>query len=183
MKDLHISWTEYHHNIEVLAAKVYQSGWTFNQILCIAKGGLRVGDIFARIFDLPLAVMVASSYGGANNQVRGELHISPSLAMTTPQLGDRVLVVDDLVDSGETLLQSLIWLEHHHGPSIQSMRTAVIWWKNCSVFVPDYYAQYLPTNPWIHQPFESYEHMTPADLVALDSNTARELSTPAPDIR
>lgn len=182
MDDLHVSWAEYHHNIEVLAAKVHQSGWQFNQILCVAKGGLRVGDIFARIFDLPLAIMAASSYGGPNNQVRGEIRISPSLAMTTRNLGNRVLVVDDLVDSGVTLQQCLIWLEQHHGTAIQSMRTAVIWWKACSVLVPDYYAQYLPTNPWIHQPFETYERMTPAELT-VEANLAPELSTPTPEIR
>jgi hypoxanthine phosphoribosyltransferase len=52
MSDLYISWSEYHQKIEQLAAQVHQSDWKFNQIICLAKGGLRVGDILARIFDL-----------------------------------------------------------------------------------------------------------------------------------
>ena len=37
------------------------------------------------------------------------------------------------------------------------LRTAVLWYKAASVYKPDYYAQFLETSPWIHQPFETYE--------------------------
>lgn len=37
MLDLYVSWEEYHQNIETLAVKIYQSGWDFNQIVCLAK--------------------------------------------------------------------------------------------------------------------------------------------------
>ena len=50
MADLHISWEEYNKKTEQLAAMVYKDGWEFNQVVCIAKGGMRVGDIMARIF-------------------------------------------------------------------------------------------------------------------------------------
>ena len=49
MSDLYISWDEYNKKIEQLAIQVYQDGWKFNQVVCIAKGGLRIGDIFCRL--------------------------------------------------------------------------------------------------------------------------------------
>ncbi|MGJ3245861.1 MAG: phosphoribosyltransferase [Elainellaceae cyanobacterium] len=165
MPDLYVSWSEYHQKIEQLAAIVYQSGWEFNQIICLAKGGLRVGDILARIFDVPLAILSTSSYGGANNKVRGSITFSRDLSMTTANLGNRVLLADDLADSGVTLKKTVQWLDHHYGFYIDDLRTAVLWYKDCSVIKPDYYADYLPENPWIHQPFEIYEHMNPADLL------------------
>ena len=64
--DLHISWDIYNKAIEDLAIQVHDSGYEFNQIVCIAKGGLRVGDILARIFDVPFAVMSVESYHGDN---------------------------------------------------------------------------------------------------------------------
>jgi len=91
MSDLYISWSEYHQKIEQLAAQVHQSEWKFNQIICLAKGGLRVGDILARIFDLPLAILATSSYGGIGGQVRGSITISRDLSMTTANLGSHVL--------------------------------------------------------------------------------------------
>ena len=47
MADLHISWEEYNKKTEQLAAMVYKDAWEFNQVVCIAKGGMRVGDIMA----------------------------------------------------------------------------------------------------------------------------------------
>ena len=64
MVDLHISWEEYNKKTEQLASMVYKDGWDFNQVVCIAKGGMRVGDIMARIFDVPLAVLSVESYRG-----------------------------------------------------------------------------------------------------------------------
>ncbi len=42
----------------------------------------------------------------------------------------------------------------------------MLWWKACSVFKPDYYVEYLPDNPWIHQPFEVYDNLPPDGLKA-----------------
>ncbi len=166
MPDLYISWSEYHQKIERLAAKIYEANWDFNQIVCIAKGGLRVGDLLSRLYRKPLAILSASSYGGPDNRVRGSITFSRHLAMTTDRLGSHVLLVDDLVDSGISLQETISWLESHHGDVIEEIRTAVLWYKDCSVIAPDYYVDHLPENPWIHQPFERYEQITPAELAA-----------------
>ncbi len=165
MTDLHITWSEYHHKIETLAVKIYQSDWQFNQIVCLAKGGLRVGDILCRLYDQPLAVLSTASYGGENNQQRGQIKFSEHLATIQP-LGDRILLVDDLVDSGVSLAESLNWLTTKYGANIAEMRTAVIWYKSTSIKIPDYYVDYLPDNPWIHQPFEKYEQTNITSLAA-----------------
>jgi len=166
MSDLYVSWPEYHQTIDQLALKIYESGWQFNQIVCLAKGGLRVGDTLARLFDQPLAILSTASYGGPNNQVRGSVTFSQDLSKTTANLGSHVLLVDDLVDSGVTLRRSIAWLQTKYGFYIDEIRTAVLWYKSCSVIAPDYYVQYLAEDPWIHQPFENYEQMTPAEFCA-----------------
>jgi uncharacterized protein len=156
--DLYISWSEYYQQIEKLAVLIDQSGWSFNQILCLARGGLRVGDVLSRIYRQPLAILATSSYGGTQGQEQHSLTISHDLTMAAPHLGERVLLVDDLVDSGITLEQTLVWLEHKYGTEIEEVRTAVLWYKACSIVQPTYYVDYLAENPWIHQPFEDYEH-------------------------
>ncbi|MBT9311709.1 phosphoribosyltransferase [Leptothoe kymatousa] len=157
--DLYVSWSDYYQAIENLAIAIHQSGWQFNQIVCLAKGGLRIGDILCRIYDQPLAILSTASYGGDGNKTRGAITFSQDLSMTTPNLGSHVLLVDDLVDSGESLKRSISWLQHRYGFYIDDLKTAVIWYKACSVIKPDYYIDYLDTNPWIHQPFEKYEEM------------------------
>jgi uncharacterized protein len=167
MADLFVSWDEYHQTIEALAAQIHQSGWQFNQIVCLARGGLRVGDTLSRIFDQPLAILSTSSYRH-DSQTRSTLVFADDLTKTTQHLGSHILLVDDLVDSGVTLQKTLPWLDRKYGFYIEEVRTAVLWYKACSVITPNYYVQYLPENPWIHQPFERYEQILPGDLVKPD---------------
>jgi len=166
MADLYISWSEYHQKIEKLAVMIHQSGWQFNQIICLARGGLRIGDLLSRIYRQPLAILATSSYGGVQGQERQSLTVSRELTMATSRLGNRILLVDDLVDSGITLEQTLAWLGHRYGGEAQEVRTAVLWYKACSIMQPTYFVDYLAENPWIHQPFEAYESTTPGQLLA-----------------
>ena len=164
MSDLYVSWEEYHANIEKLAVQIYQSQWEFDQILCLARGGLRIGDMLSRIYNKPLAILSTSSYGGKDFQERGKLTIASNITMTTNTLGKRILLVDDLVDSGVTMMRILEWLTQHEEFAITEVRSAVLWFKDCSVAKPNYYVDFLDDNPWIHQPFEKYEKLSPSDL-------------------
>ena len=166
MADLYVSWNDYHHAIERLAFKVHQSGFRFNQIICLARGGLRVGDMLSRIFNQPLGVLATQSYfsdADKTADIQGELTIGQHMAKVNERLGDRVLLVDDLVDSGKTMQEVMEHLRQRY-PGIIEVRSAVIWKKGCSVFTPDYWADDLPHNPWIHQPFEIYDKLKPEEL-------------------
>ena len=162
---LKVTWDEYNRLVERLALAVHESGFRFNQIICIARGGLRVGDVLSRIFDQPLAILSTHSYTSEGGTIRGELVIAEHMTMTKPRLGDRVLLVDDMVDSGHTLAAVHEELPRRF-PHITELRTAVLWWKACSVFKPDYYVEYLADSPWINQPFEVYDNLTPEGLAA-----------------
>ena len=171
---LDIDWPRYNTLVEKLALAVHRSGFRFNQIICIARGGLRVGDVLSRIFDQPLAILSTHSYTAEGGKIRGELVIAEHMTMTKPRLGDRVLLVDDMVDSGHTLAAVHDELPRRF-PHVVELRTAVLWWKACSVFEPDYYVDHLPDSPWIHQPFEVYDDLDPATLAE------RIASATAPD--
>ena len=162
---LHVSWDEYNTLTERLALTVHESGFKFNQIICIARGGMRVGDVLSRIFELPLAILSTHSYAAEGGTIRGELVIAEHMTMTSPRLGNKVLLVDDMVDSGHTLAAVMKALPKRF-PVITELKSAVLWWKACSVFAPDFHVQHLPDNPWIHQPFEVYDNLRPEDLRA-----------------
>jgi uncharacterized protein len=161
--DLHVSWDEYNRMVERLALIVHKSDFRFNQIICVARGGLRVGDVLSRIFEMPLAILSTHSYTAEGGTIRGELVIAEHMTMTKPRLGDRVLLVDDMVDSGHTLEAVHKELPRRF-PHMTELKTAVLWWKACSVFTPDFYVEHLPDNPWIHQPFEVYDTLRPEQL-------------------
>jgi hypoxanthine phosphoribosyltransferase len=171
-KNLWVGWDEYHRLIELLALSVHESGWKFDQILCLARGGLRVGDQLSRIYDLPLAILATSSYREAAGTEQGELDIAQYITMTRGELHGNVLLVDDLVDSGVTLARVQQHLKERY-PAITAVRSAVLWYKGCSKVKPDYHVQYLPTNPWIHQPFEEWDTVRPHNLGAGSSAVSR----------
>jgi hypoxanthine phosphoribosyltransferase len=164
-KDVWLSWDEYHRLIERLALQVYESGWKFDQILCLARGGMRVGDVLSRIFDLPLGILATSSYREAAGTQQGVLDIAQYITITRGPVAGRVLLVDDMVDTGHTFAKVRDHLKTQF-TQIAELRTAVLWYKAHSTVKPDYYVEYLPTNPWIHQPFEDYDSLRPHQLQA-----------------
>lgn len=163
-KHLYVSYDEYHNLIEKLAIKIHQSGWEFDNILCLARGGMRPGDILSRIFDKPLAIMSTSSYRAEAGMLQGHLDIARFITTPKGEIAGRVLLVDDLADSGKTLDSVINMLKTNYAP-ITELKTAVIWTKAVSTFTADYSVEFLPSNPWIHQPFETYDSMRPQQLI------------------
>jgi len=163
-KHLYVSYDEYHNLIEKLAIKIFQSGWAFDTILCLARGGMRPGDILSRIFDKPLAIMSTSSYRSDAGTVQGILDIARFITTPKGDIAGKVLLVDDLADSGQTLKAVMNQLKTDYKP-ITELRSAVIWIKGLSSFTPDYSVEFLPSNPWIHQPFEGYDALRPEQLI------------------
>jgi hypoxanthine phosphoribosyltransferase len=165
MKDLYVTWDDYHGLIEQLIAQVYESGYKFDAILCLARGGLRIGDVISRVYDMPLAILSASSYREAAGTQQGRLDIGEFITKTGGEIAGKVLLVDDLVDSGVTMGRVIEHLKQRF-PAVTDVRTAVLWYKGVSTFRPDYFVQYLESSPWIHQPFEEYDALRPPQLTA-----------------
>jgi hypoxanthine phosphoribosyltransferase len=96
--------------------------------------------------------------------VQGHLDIARYITTPKGEIAGKVLLVDDLADSGHTLNAVITLLKNSYQP-ITELRSAVIWTKGVSTFTPDYSVDYLPTNPWIHQPFEAYDSLSPEKLL------------------
>lgn len=170
--DLYVDWQGYHRMIERLALQIYESGWQFDAVLCLARGGLVAGNVLCRIFDKPLAILSTSSYREAIGTVQGALDIAKNITMTQGELAGHVLLVDDLIDTGVTLAAVKSHLKNFY-PGITDVRSAVLWQKGhagqfegTEGFEPDYCVDTLANNPWIHQPFEAYDALQPHMLSA-----------------
>ena len=130
-KHLYVSHDEYHNLIEKLAIKIHQSGWAFDTILCLARGGMRPGDVLSRIFNKPLAIMSTSSYRAEAGTLQGHLDIAKFITTPKGEIAGRVLLVDDLADSGHTLNAVIQLLKTNYAP-ITELRSAVLWTKALS---------------------------------------------------
>lgn len=159
MANLYVNNDQYLDLIERLILKVADDGYQFDSLLCLARGGMRVGDIFSRVHNKPLAVMATSSYRAEAGKVQGDLDIASFITKTGGEIEGKLLLVDDMVDSGKTIIKVVEHLKKAY-PAVTDIKVAVLWWKSHSVFTPDYYVDYLEGNPWIHQPFEIYDDMS-----------------------
>jgi xanthine phosphoribosyltransferase len=94
-----VSWDEFHRDCKALAWRLMEKG-PFKGIIAITRGGLVPAGIIARELEIRMIDTVCmASYEGDEQKERGKIQIIKSV-----NYGDGTgwLVIDDLVDSGET---------------------------------------------------------------------------------
>ena len=99
-----VSWDEFHRDARALAWRLVEAG-PFEAIVCVTRGGLVPAAIVARELNVRLieTVCVASYH---DYQTQGGLQVLKTVAESIVAIagggGERVLIVDDLVDTGTT---------------------------------------------------------------------------------
>ena len=146
-QQLIFTWEDFWQYSDIISKTIIETGKTYNQIIAIARGGFYLGDYLSRRLQIPLSVIVAQSYS-INNQ-RGELSLGELSYIKEPQ--GKVLLVDDLLDTGATMAKIESKLENDWNIEID---TAVIWQKSQCQYQADYYYSITPSMYWIVQPFE-----------------------------
>src|SRR5690606_11781385 len=95
-------WDQFHRDSRALAWRLMGTG-TFNAVVSIARGGLVPATIVARELNIRVVETVAvKSYDHQNpDQVLGYKEISQQV-LDLAKNGSKVLIVEDLVDTGAT---------------------------------------------------------------------------------
>ena len=158
-----ISYEEYKKAVEKLAIEI-EKNYQPTVLVGIMRGAAPIIDILSRIFKLPTAYVVIQSYSGDTVQNKqGELIFARDISsIAKSENFKKVLLVDDLSDTGLTLNKSIEWLKNY-GPTkkfIKEIKTACLWKKKSSSFEPDFCPIKLDTDPWIVQPTEHYEELS-----------------------
>lgn len=148
---LSVTWQEYHALSLNLAATILSHNKKYDIIVAIARGGLSLGLILSDLLKTPVSSITIQSY--TDIQKQGELTITSKLGMSIK--GKRVLLVDDIADSGKTFKRSLSYLKRLHPASIT---TVALFYKPHSTYRPDFYAK--RTSAWILLPHEVTEWIT-----------------------
>ena len=167
-KKLIVEWEEYKKIVEKLAIEVHKS-YRPTVLIGIMRGAAPIIDILSRILKLPIAYIVIQSYSGKGlEDQQGQLMFAREISsLANNEDFKKVLLIDDLSDTGLTLNKSIEWLKNYPPleGNIKNIKTAVLWKKKDSTFEPDFCAQKLNSNPWIVQPFERYEEIRVEDLI------------------
>ena len=162
-----INWEEYYRTVEKLAIQVDESEFKPTILVGIMRGAAPMIDVLSRIFKLKCAYLAVESYSGKGvEDEQGDIVFSREMSSIAKNMGGKILLCDDLSDTGITLNKSVDWLKKYNPikDKIEDIKTATLWKKKKSTFEPDYCAVRLPDNPWIVQPFEIYEEIRIDDI-------------------
>ena len=163
-----VDWKEYNKTVEKLAVQIYQSGYKPDLLVGIMRGGAPMIDVLSRVFKLKCAYLAVESYSGKGiEDEQGDIVFSREMSSIAKNMGGKILLCDDLSDTGITLNKSVDWLKKYEPikNKIKHIKTATLWKKKKSTFEPDYCAVRLPNDPWIVQPFEIYEEIRIEEII------------------
>ena len=163
-----ISFEEYLDTVEKLALKIHQN-YKPTVLVGIMRGAAPIIDILSRILKLPTAYIVIQSYSGKGiEDKQGKLMFAREISsLAIPKDFNKVLLVDDLSDTGLTLNKSIEWLQNYNPikDHIEEIKTACLWKKKSSTFEPAFCSVRLDSDPWIVQPTEHYEELSIEEII------------------
>ena len=138
----YINWQEIGSKCKFVSCKIENKNIQIDKVVGIARGGIIPGSIIARNLDKPFETISAKSYNDETNE-RGELSITDYKI-----LGNNILFVDDICDSGHTL-KAITELYKD-----KKIYTAALFKKKNKNHTPNFCGQLIPDEVWITFPWE-----------------------------
>ncbi|WP_447645913.1 phosphoribosyltransferase [Nocardioides zeae] len=149
-----LTWETYGVAVRELAQQVADADFVPDVVLGIARGGLIPAGSIAYALDCKnLFTMTVEFYTGVGTTLEVPTMLPPFLDAS--ELDDaRVLIVDDVADSGKTLEMVVDFCRDH----VAEARTAVIYEKPRSVVRGDFVWKH--TDRWINFPWSTLPAIT-----------------------
>lgn len=145
-----LDWEELYWDVFELAKKIKRSGFKPDVLVAIARGGWVIGRILSDLLEVPdVAGLTIKFYTGVD-----ETRTKPEIVQPLVQDVNmkKLLLVDDIVDTGETLKLAL---EHVKEKGAREVKSAAPYIKKWSPITPDYYVRVM--DGWVVFPYEYTE--------------------------
>jgi xanthine phosphoribosyltransferase len=132
MDKIYYPYEEFKDDLKLLIQKIDQP---FDSILGIARGGLSMSQLLGEYYDMREVYSINTiGYEDTHKNESVEVFNIPELKSST-----KVLIVDDIVDSGDTLVEVLAVLNQKY-PKITFL-TASIFYKKTAKITPTWYVK------------------------------------------
>ena len=131
-KKIYYSYEEFREDLKELTQKIDQR---FDALIPISRGGLSMGQMLGEFYDLR-EVYAINTIGYDDTQKLDEVRV-----FNVPNLQEakKVLIVDDIVDSGDTLVEVLKVLKTAYPEVI--FFTASIFYKSTAIIEPTWWVK------------------------------------------
>ena len=112
----YLSWEDLGQDIFNLAKQIIESGAEFDRVVALAKGGLAFSRSMTDFLGIKkLSTIQIEFYSGINEAAPTPV-ITQSLPVSIK--GERVLIFDDIVDSGETINLAVRYMKQHGASAV-----------------------------------------------------------------
>lgn len=144
------SWKDMEQLAFAVSQKILQDGKTFDRIVTLAKGGWPMTRSLVDFLSISeVASIGVKFYKGINERLNmPEIYQDLPVSVT----GERVLLFDDVADTGESLEFTQNYLLEH---GVAEVTTATVYYKPHSRLKPDFYG--AETSAWIIFPYDAVE--------------------------
>lgn len=165
MEYLILSWEEVYNLTLQLSERIVDSGYELDILVGIARGGW-----------IPARILSDVLYARSLQNIRIEYYTDVAVRGREPNItqpisgsmkGKKVLIVDEVADTGESLYHAI---EHVKSLGAKEIRSAVLHLKPASRVIPNYYM--VETTRWTVYPWEHRE-----TIIALVKMFKKEDST------
>lgn len=145
-----VSWDEIYTMLVNLADRIKKDRFKPDVIVGVSRGGWPPARVLSDLLENPeLANVKVEFYVGVNETKKEPVITQP---ISVPVKNKKVLVVDDVADTGRSLL---LVRQHLLENGAKEVKVATIYYKPWSKIIPDYYER--ETNCWIVFPWERRE--------------------------
>jgi hypoxanthine phosphoribosyltransferase len=149
-----VSWEESARLARQLAALIKSDGYRPDLVIAIGRGGYVPARVVCDSLLHDMLTSMKVEHWGIAAHIKEEALVRFPLAVDIT--GMRVLIVDDVTDTGDTLATTVAYVTSL-GPA--EVRTAVLQHKDTSRFTPDYFAVLVTEWSWIIYPWAVHEDL------------------------
>ncbi|MFA5108465.1 MAG: phosphoribosyltransferase [Candidatus Micrarchaeia archaeon] len=155
-KCINLKWDDVESDARLLATKISKSGFKFDTILGVARGGLVPAMLLSDLLSQRnIATIQVRFYDNGTRLEKMQILNQPN----TPLEGKRILVVDDVSDVGATHEELIKWFGSQKAADF---RFACLHVKPGTKPKPDFYTREL--DGWICYPWNKKEDMRMLEL-------------------
>jgi hypoxanthine phosphoribosyltransferase len=144
------TWNQIYKMLLSIAEKIRKDNFHPDVIVGVSRGGWPPARVLSDLLDNPNLANVRVEFYLGVAETKGEPTLTQPVSTTV--LDKKVLVVDEVADTGKSLE---IIKRHLEKEGSTEVRIATVYYKPWSIITPDYYAK--ETSRWIVFPWEVKE--------------------------
>src|SRR3989344_4865770 len=165
---LPLSWPDFCAQAFMLSKQIHASSRPLDLIVTIARGGLTLSQLLSDSLGLPIASFTIQSYKDLQQEKMPQITFGLGATLENK----KVLLVDDVCDTGKTFERALTYLIEL-GAEKEQITTAALHYKPHATYRPDFFV--TETDKWVIYPYEVRETIAQLTKLWKEEITMQEM--------